>query len=160
LASFAQEAIQVLDDGSPESPAVTDLFGQVITALSGLVRLDRGQSALLEQAQMAAENLTDLARSLQNYLEGIEFNPKRLDQIEERLNALHLLKRKYGNTPAATIKDVLAYLEKAINQLEKITHAGERFETCKMKNANCSTIAAKVRSSLKGDMLLKVFKNR
>ncbi len=128
LASLAQEAIQALDEGSPESPAATDLIGQVQSSLSGLTRLDPSQAALLEQAQLVSESLADLARSLRDYLEGIEFNPKRLNQIEERLNLLHLLKRKYGNTPAASIKDVLAYLEKARNQLDAITHAGERIE--------------------------------
>jgi DNA repair protein RecN (Recombination protein N) len=122
LAALAQEAIQLLDEGMPEAPAMTDLSGQVVSAMGNLARLDPAQAALNEQAQAVFENLADLSTSLRNYLEGIEFNPKRLDQVEERLNLIHNLKRKYGeNIPA-----VLAFAEQARGQLEAITHAGER----------------------------------
>jgi DNA repair protein RecN (Recombination protein N) len=50
LAALAQEAIQVLDEGLPESPSVTDLLGQAVSALGNLNRLDSSQAALSEQA--------------------------------------------------------------------------------------------------------------
>ncbi len=126
LASAAQEAIQVLDEGSPDSPSALDLLGQAVRQVSTLARLDASQSTLDEQAQSIHENLTELARDLQDYLEKIEFNPKRLDQVEERLNLIHTLKRKYGKAGNSNIQEVLAYAELARQQLEQITHAGER----------------------------------
>jgi DNA repair protein RecN (Recombination protein N) len=122
LALLAQQAIQALDEGAPDSPAVTDLFGQVVHALTSLARLDAAQSATQERTQALLEELSDLARGLRAYLEGIEFNPKRLDQVEERLSLIHTLKRKYGDT----IPVVLQFLESAQRDLETITHAGER----------------------------------
>ena len=122
LASLAQEAIQALDEGTPESPAVTDLMGQVTHALASLIRIDPTRAALSEQAESVAENLADLIHELQRYHENIEFNPKRLDQVEERLNLIHNLKRKYGKD----IPVVLAFAEQSRNQLDAITHAGER----------------------------------
>ncbi len=122
LAALSQEAVQLLDEGMPESPAVTDLVGQVVSALGNLARLDPAQAALSEQAQLVSENLSDLSSSLRDYLEGIEFNPKRLDQVEERLNLIHNLKRKYGED----IPAVLAFAEHARAQLDAITHASER----------------------------------
>jgi DNA repair protein RecN (Recombination protein N) len=122
LASLAQEAIQLLDDGAPESPAITDLFGQVAHALHALARLDTGQAALGEQGELLLDNLTEMTRDLRQYLEGIEFNPRRLEQVEERLNLIHNLKRKYGDA----ISKVLAFAEDARRQLDAITHAGER----------------------------------
>jgi DNA repair protein RecN (Recombination protein N) len=59
---------------------------------------------------------------LRNYLESVEFNPKRLDQVEERLNLIHSLKRKYGED----IPAILAFAAEARRQLETVTHAGER----------------------------------
>jgi DNA repair protein RecN (Recombination protein N) len=56
--------------------------------------------------------LADSAYELRSYLESLEFNPKRLDQIEERLNLLGNLKRKYGGT----VEAVISYL--AINKVE------------------------------------------
>ena len=124
LASLAQEALVALDEGNAETPAVTDMFGQVVHALNGLERLDPSQSVLNEQASLLFENLTDLARELRAYVEQIEFNPKRLDQVEERLGFLHTLKRKYGES----IEAVLAYAEQARRQMDAITHAAERIQ--------------------------------
>ncbi len=49
------------------------------------------------------ESLADLARSLRNYLEAIEFNPKRLEEVEERLDLIRRLERKYGGSIEAAI---------------------------------------------------------
>jgi DNA repair protein RecN (Recombination protein N) len=122
LSALAQEAIQLLDDGMPEAPAVSDLFGQVVTALGNLARLDPLRSSLSDQAQLLFENLSELAGNLRDYAEKIEFNPKRLDQVEERLDMIHSLKRKYGETISA----VLAFATEAHRQLEAITHVSER----------------------------------
>jgi DNA repair protein RecN (Recombination protein N) len=124
LASQTQQALLALDDGDPESPAVTDLFGQVMHALAGLARLDPSQEPMQEQAQTLADSLSDLASNLRGYLEGIEFNPRRLDQVEDRLALLTNLKRKYGES----IPAVLEYASTARGQLESISHAAERIE--------------------------------
>jgi DNA repair protein RecN (Recombination protein N) len=124
LASAVQESLLALDEGTPEAPAATDLLGQVVHALNSLARLDPSQSALHDTAQAIFDNLSDLSRSLRLYLEEIEFNPKRLDQVEERLALLHTLKRKYGDS----IPAILEFAEKARAELDSITHAGERIE--------------------------------
>lgn len=124
LASLAQEALQVLDEGEPETPAVTDLFGQLIRALNGLARLDPSQAALSEDAEGLFDGLTELSRSLRAYLEAIEFNPKRLDQVEERLALIHSLERKYGES----IEAILAFADEARKQLDTITHSAARIE--------------------------------
>lgn len=122
LASLAQSALVALDEGSPESPAITDLLGQVTHALASLARIDASKEELSAQAELALDNLTDLARELRNYAESVEYNPKRLEQIEERLDLIHNLKRKYGGS----VEAVLTYAADARTQLDTITHAGER----------------------------------
>jgi DNA repair protein RecN (Recombination protein N) len=122
LAALAQEALVALDEGTPETPSAVDLLGQIVHALNGLVRLDPSQSAAKDRAETAFDGLSELGRELRDYLEGIEFNPKRLDQVEERLGLLHNLKRKYGDSEEA----VLAYAENAREEIESITHASER----------------------------------
>ena len=117
LASLTQEALMALDEGSPETPAITDLMGQVMHALGGLTRLDPTQSTLEEQGQTLFDSLSDLASNLRSYLEGIEFNPKRLNQVEERLGLIHTLKRKYGDT----IQVVLDFAVNARKELDAIT---------------------------------------
>jgi DNA repair protein RecN (Recombination protein N) len=122
LATLAQEAVQILDEGMPETASITDLLGNVTHAISSLSKLDPSQETLAEQSQVLFENLADLTRSLRLYQESIEFNPKRLDQVEERLGLLHNLKRKYGKT----LEEVLQYAAQARQQLDTILHAGEK----------------------------------
>ncbi len=124
LAKLAQESLVRLDEGAPESLSATDLIGEIERSLTSLARLDSSQNALQEQAQSVFESLSELSRSLRDYLESIEFNPRRLDQVEERLALITTLKRKYGDSIAA----VLEFAENARTELETITHAGERIE--------------------------------
>ncbi len=132
LAKLATEALQVLDEGSPEAPAATDMIGQVVHALGGLVRLDASQNNLYEQGQSLAELLGDLSRELRLYLEGIEFNPRRLDFVEERLNLLQILKRKYGST----LSEVLSFAEQARQELDNIQQAGEKLTGLEKEEAD------------------------
>jgi DNA repair protein RecN (Recombination protein N) len=121
LAKLTQEALQILDEGLPEAASITDLMGNVTHAINSLSRLDPSQGTLAEQTQLLFDNLTDLTRNLRLYQESIEFNPSRLDQVEERLGLLHNLQRKYGKS----LDEVLEYAFQARQQLDTILHAGE-----------------------------------
>jgi DNA repair protein RecN (Recombination protein N) len=122
LAASVQEALQLLDEGLPEAPPATEILGQVVSLLGSVARLDPQQSGLGEQMQAIQQSLADLSVGLRDYLEKIEFNPRRLDAVEDRLNLIHNLTRKYG----ATLQDVLDFAEKCRQQLDSIAHAGER----------------------------------
>jgi DNA repair protein RecN (Recombination protein N) len=122
LAQYAQQALSVLDEGSPESGAATDLVGQARRALDGLAKIDHAQAELANQSAILEDTLADVVRSLRSYLEDIEFNPKRLEEVEERLNLIHNLTRKYGGD----IPSVLKFGADAGKQLETISNAGER----------------------------------
>ncbi|MGB8215255.1 MAG: DNA repair protein RecN [Anaerolineales bacterium] len=122
LATLAQEALTVLDDGTPESPAATDLFGQAVQSLAKLAQIDPAQKNLAEQSVTLEETLADLARSLRNYLEAVEYNPKRLEEVEERLDLVRRLERKYGGS----IESAIAFAVDARKQLETITSASAR----------------------------------
>lgn len=124
LSKLAQQALVVLDDGAPEAPAAGDLLGSVSSILTSLARLDPTQEELSDSMQALAEGVSDITHSLRLYLEGIEFNPRRLDQVEERLGLISSLKRKYGED----IPEILTFAENARLQLDRITHASERLE--------------------------------
>jgi DNA repair protein RecN (Recombination protein N) len=122
LASLSQSALQLLDEGTPESPVVSDLLGSVVESLAQIARLDPAQANLAAQAESIFETISELSLSLRAYLESIEFNPKRLEQVEERLGLIHNLKRKYGDT----IEAVNAFAANAQKELDAINHAEER----------------------------------
>jgi DNA repair protein RecN (Recombination protein N) len=131
LAQNAQEALALLDEGSPDTPAATDLVGQAAQALTALTKLDSGQSDLSNQGDLLLDTLSDIIHSLRGYLDEIEFNPKRLDEVEERLNLIHTLTRKYGGD----IPAVVAYGEQAREQLETITGAADRIAELELEEA-------------------------
>ncbi len=124
LAAYAQQALGVLDEGSQDTPAASDLVGQAAQALAGLAKIDKAQTELADEAAALEDTLADVVRSLRDYLDEIEFNPKRLDEVEERLNLIHLLTRKYGGS----IQSAIAFGVEARKQLENISNAGERIE--------------------------------
>ncbi len=124
LATLTQEAVQILDEGSPETPSVTDQLGVVLHAVSSLARIDPKQASVQEELQSIFDNLEELVRRLREYLEILEFNPRRLDQVEDRLGLIQNLKRKYGDS----IQAIFQFNGRAHQDLESITHAGERIE--------------------------------
>ncbi|MBI5291161.1 MAG: DNA repair protein RecN [Chloroflexi bacterium] len=125
LASLAEEAIRAAEGAEGEGqPSATDLLGQTVRALNSLAKIDPALATHRDTAQSLAEQLAELARDLQTYHESIEFNPKRLDQVEERLEMIKSLQRKYGGT----IEAVTAFGQQAQADLNNVTHAGERIE--------------------------------
>jgi DNA repair protein RecN (Recombination protein N) len=135
LASLSQEALQLLDEGTPESPAISELLGEVVTKLTNLAKVDPSKAELADQIATLFESLADLNLNLRDYLENIEFNPKRLEQVEERVGLLHSLKRKYGDTLAA----VLEFAIKARKELESITNAEERIRQLEVEQEQLLT---------------------
>jgi DNA repair protein RecN (Recombination protein N) len=132
LATLAQQSIALLDEGSSETPAITDLLGSVVESLSALSRIDSSQVELYTQVNDLADSLATISRELQDYLEGIEFNPRRLEQVEERLGVIVNLKRKYGGS----IEAVLAFAENARQQLQTIATASDRIAELEFDQEN------------------------
>ena len=135
LAQNAQEALALLDEGSPDTPAATDLVGQAAQAIAAFAKLDVGQKELSDQAELMLDTMSDVIHSLRGYLEEIEFNPKRLDEVEERLDLINSLKRKYGGEIPAVIK----YGDEARKQLETITGAADRIVELELEEARLLT---------------------
>jgi DNA repair protein RecN (Recombination protein N) len=135
LAKLVQESLVILDEGTPEASAINDMLGQVVESLASLVRQDPSQTARHKKSLSLFEDTNDLVKGLRSYLETIEFNPKRLDSVEERLSLIDSLKRKYGDS----IQDVLDFALEANNELENITHAEERLEVLAAERALLQT---------------------
>jgi DNA repair protein RecN (Recombination protein N) len=122
LRELADEAYRALFEGDEERSSAVDLLQSVSRALGGLARLDPSTAPLGEAAEAASYQLEDLAETLRDYREQVEFNPKRLEQVEDRLALLRSLQRKYGDS----IEDVLAFADRAGQELEVIEHSEDR----------------------------------
>jgi DNA repair protein RecN (Recombination protein N) len=124
LAELTTEALAALERGDGESIPALDLLGSAARALEGLAKLDPTMDPQRRAAEEASYQLEELARSLRAYQEQLEFNPRRLQEVEDRLALIRRLERKHGST----IADVLAYADKAAQELDNITHSEERIE--------------------------------
>lgn len=121
IAELAGEAQFLLAGEIGGNTGAEDLIAQVASAVSKLVKLD---PTLEEHAQLSETlnaQVSELARVIRLYREGIEYDPHRLDEIEERVEVLTRLKRKYGGS----IEAVLQYAGKAQAELVSITHSEE-----------------------------------
>lgn len=124
LMELADEALTLLEEGREEAPSVRDGLEMALRALRSLVRLDRSLEATVRGLEDLSYSLAEAAREVRGYREGVEFDPRRQRQVEERLGLIHSLKRKYGDS----IEEILAYADAARRELQGITHRGERIE--------------------------------
>ena len=122
LMRAASEAVTLLTGMDDDTVAVADMLGQAERALVQLTRYDDTQSPTLENLQGVIFQLSEISSDLQSYLNDLEFNPGRLDFVEERLELINMLKRKYGDS----IEAILQVQEDAIKELETIEGSGER----------------------------------
>lgn len=129
LAELAQQALQALDGGLDVQPVATDLLGRAVHALSNLAKVDTSMVQEQVEAQALVETVSELARRLRDYQEGIAFDPQRLVEVEERLELVRNLQRKYGEE----IPIIIEYAERAQEELNAITHAEERMEALQVQ---------------------------
>ncbi len=122
ITRHTSEALRLLNGVDDESQAIGDMMDQAERALAQLARFDASQTALLEKWQGLAFQLGELATELDDYQQELEFNPNRLNEVEERLELIASLKRKYGPDIAA----ILALREQAAAELGQIEHSEER----------------------------------
>jgi DNA repair protein RecN (Recombination protein N) len=122
LSTLATQAYNLLEEDSPDAPSITAMLGEVVGAVRGLANIDKSLTDLADQCESITSLSADVSRELQNYIEGIEYNPKRLEQTENRLALINTLKKKYGQDEAA----ILDFAEKARGQMDMITNAEER----------------------------------
>jgi DNA repair protein RecN (Recombination protein N) len=99
-----------------------------------LCRIDSSLENIREQLKSAGLALEEASYALRDYLSGLEANPGRLEEIENRLAAIDRLKRKYGQS----VPEILAFLEEVRLKIASVEHAGERIEELRKEQARLS----------------------
>jgi DNA repair protein RecN (Recombination protein N) len=131
-AHLADHAYRALYGASEDEKGAVDLLNAALQAITGLEKYDASVRALREEAESAAAQADDLARSLRAYRDSVEHDPARLAQIDERLDLIFRLKRKYGDT----IEEILKYGENAAAELATISHSEERVNELRAQEAH------------------------
>ena len=128
LSDGLHEASACLDGDSQTDGAAT-LLGQAERALARLARIDDQLAPLQETVADLMYRVRDCAEQVVEQVDALSFSEAELDDVEQRLDILHRLHRKYG----PTCEEMLAYLEKAKNELDEIEFSSDRVEQLKKK---------------------------
>ena len=110
--------------GGDESLGGVDLLGEASNAVDAAAQLDESLAGPAGQLMDLYYMAKDLSAELVGRLENYESNDEALDEIEQRLDLIYKLKRKYGGT----VEDILAFGEKARAELERIQSSQEEQE--------------------------------
>ena len=129
IIELCDHAYGALYDGLDRRESVMDLIGLVSKDLSQMEQLDPSLRQNLESVDALMHQVDDLARALRSYRDDIEYSPDRLRELEERLDLINRLRRKYGST----IEEILAFGESASEELEELEHREERAEGSKTR---------------------------
>ncbi|MFQ5578432.1 MAG: DNA repair protein RecN, partial [Anaerolineae bacterium] len=124
LNQLSSDAYTLLVEGSDGQSSAGDLLGQVARHLANLLRIDDSADDMVQLAEAITYQIEDLSGQLQAYAEAIEFSPRRLDEVEERLGLIYNLKRKYGDS----IEEIIDFGKRAEAELKEINHAEDRIE--------------------------------
>lgn len=121
LIRLSGESLELLYDGSEQASA-SDQLGQALQNIQMLAELDSQMQGICEALESVAALLDDSARELKRYMERLEVDPNALEEVEERLQEIYRLKRKYGNN----VEEILAFCTKAQEELELLEHSEEK----------------------------------
>ena len=110
--------------GSDDAAGAVDLLGETSNAVDAAAQLDPALTADAGQLLDLYYNAKDVAADLIGRLDAYDTNDAELDEVEQRLDLLYRLKRKYGST----VEDVIAFGQKAREELDSIQHSQQRYD--------------------------------
>jgi len=145
------EIINILDSEDYNSISVSDGINKSISLMNSVKRYDED----LNQYSSALENVNfeiqDISRGLKNYIENTEFDEERLAFLEERLNLIYKIKKKYGNS----LEEILNYknsiserLYQLINNEKEIERINKKIEETENELNKNSTILSEMRKKI------------
>jgi DNA repair protein RecN (Recombination protein N) len=134
----AEDALYASDD------ALCSQLSRIGADLEHLLTIDPSLGAVCEQINAARAQLEDAGRELGRYARGVSLDGERLAQLEERVDALNKLKRKYGGSLGA----VLEHRARAAEQLAQLDSSEERAEKLKADFERASQEAAAIAKKL------------
>lgn len=123
--------------GGDEAPGAVDLLGEASNAVDAAAQLDGELSAGAGQLLDLYYIAKDVAADLIGRLDAYDTNDAELDEIEQRIDLIYKLRRKYGDT----VEDILAFGERARKELEMIQSSQERVEHLQKEQRRLYTLA-------------------
>ena len=128
LSDGMETAVQALY-GNDDSDGAVALLQEAERELARLSRYTDAYAVIQEKLNDLMYQVQDVAEELWDAKDDLSYSPQELDRIEERLDTIHRLRKKYG----ATCEDILSYMARAKEELDKIEFADDYLEKLKKK---------------------------
>ena len=122
LQETAHQQIDALDEN--EQSSVTSLLSRAVNELNGLREMDSRLGEIADSLNSALANVEDASTELRHYLDSLDADPSRLNDVESRLSSFIDLARKHHIKPA----ELVQYLDELRNELDSLQHAETRLE--------------------------------
>ncbi|MCL6479686.1 MAG: DNA repair protein RecN [Peptococcaceae bacterium] len=133
ISRLAGDCYRSLHGGDAAASAL-ELIGSSLKDLDRVIEMDSGLSGVREMVAAALYQIEEACRELAAYLDGIEFYPARLEFVEERLDILARLKKKYG----ATVADILRYRAEIAGELQEMEGGEQKIDQLERELASLS----------------------
>ena len=140
LIELVNNAVMLIN-GADDFKGAADMLSDIAESVTKASSFDDSLSEAAEQISDMSYSIADCSTELNRFLYNLDIDPKELDEIEERLDVIYRLSKKYGNTE----EEILMFLENAKKELESVTFADklkEQYEIELNEALNSLKIAA------------------
>ncbi len=125
LQQMSYKVYQALYQDDQETPTAADLLADGEMILTQMIEYDSQLQSLLELVRDAVAAVMEVGRQINIYGEGLEADPQRLEEVEERIRELKQICRKYG----PTLTEAIAYYQRIQNELAELNNNEQSIET-------------------------------
>jgi DNA repair protein RecN (Recombination protein N) len=132
------------DENAMSSSSAVDRLNDTLPVMRQIAATDAAMKSRLDYLEETVHGLAETARELRSYGENLDFDPQRLEEVQNRLELIKGFKRKYGDT----IGEMLEYLKKAESELEGLSYSDERRRELEEKKGQLQTEMGKVAGKL------------
>jgi len=109
--------------------SASDTVGRAMRELNSIAQLDKGFEDIALKLEGIYYQISDVAEEIRNIRDGIEYDPDILEKIEERIDLIYRLKKKYGNS----IEEILSFCKEAEAELDEILNSEELIKMLRNK---------------------------
>lgn len=149
----AEKLFSVLSDGysrlyesSDMTSAILDNLGSMLNEFHSIVSIDSNLLNIYKSIEDSYYNLESAASDIRDYRDKIDFNPELVEEIEQRIDIINKLKRKYGST----IADILKYRDSVSREMDDILSSEEKISELKKQQEAEESILHEACSKLSG----------
>jgi len=121
IISALSKVYEMMGVGSKTEKSASDIIGEAVSVMNDISKLDQKYAAVTKRLESLSFEVEDIVAEIRSSRDEIDYDPETLDQIEERLDLIYKLKKKYGDS----IEKIKEYMERAQQELKEILNNEE-----------------------------------